>query len=319
MTNDFIDLVDFSYFVDIHSIGYAVKQRKWKTSWKTITRPFTVQMWILIFVSILLAGLFISLISKFENKLQRNNKFWTVGNGTWFTFTSISKQGSNIDLVIGLSSRLSVGLWLLCCSVLSYSYGETLTSFLTARNYEWIPSNFYELASAVERGEFSCGTFLSGRNIFFKGAETGVTKTLKYHMDRTQNYMDTENAISEIENNRFAFIENKLYLKQKLKKYFKENLIISEDSLLSFTLAFFVRKEFPFTRRINKIVLHLFEAGIITYHKSKMNPTDYENDQVDVEPLKLNDVFGSFFLLLTGYLVATICLIVELLIWKIYT
>ncbi|XP_023225476.1 glutamate receptor ionotropic, kainate 5-like [Centruroides sculpturatus] len=316
MTSNESELADFTSLINVHSISFIIKQRKVETSWQTITRPFPIEVWIAIIISTIVAGFFISRILTLENNLHKFKNIWTIQDGIWFTFTNMSRQGFNINPVIGFSSRLTVGIWLLGVSVLGYGYGGILMSFLTAPQYEWIPNNFHELSSAVERGEFSCGTFSNGRDLLFQGAETGIANTLRNHIDVNQNYMQVFDATTKIKNEHFAFIGAKPGLIRKLKRHLKDRIIISDDSLLSFNLAFLVRKQFPFKKEINRKISHLFESGIISYQESKLDPPENSIDEDILAPLNMTELFGSFILLIIGCLFSLLCFIGEVLTRK---
>ncbi|XP_023210508.1 uncharacterized protein LOC111613392 isoform X2 [Centruroides sculpturatus] len=314
MRSDFFHLLDYSSIVNVNPVTFIVKQRKKESTWKSIIRPFSLEVWILILVFILITGFILSRILKNENKLRVYEKFCSVKNTIWILFSSVVLQGSNLDFVTRFSSRLIIGIWLLCAVVLGYGYGGILMSFLTAADNEWIPTNFYELADAVKRQEFSCGTTPIGKYAIFKEAGSGVAKVLFEHMEKNQNYVDYKTARERVENERFAYIQTTHIIKKTFPKRSSNTKVMTDETLRSYYSAFYLRKNFPYKRKISKIVTRMFESGLIMFHLTKY--PEYPNDENSVSPLTWNEFFGSFTILAIGYFFALICFVGELFIRK---
>ncbi|XP_067122516.1 ionotropic receptor 93a-like [Centruroides vittatus] len=253
---------------------------------------------------------------KRANNLHGSRKYWSVKKSIWLLFSNITLQGINLDRIVQVSTRIIIGVWLITVVVVGYGYSGILVSFLTAPNYEWTPKNYHELASAVESGDFSCGISNRAKNFHLKENETGIWKTLRDHINRKDNYLTVENSIEKINSGRFAFIENIGLINKFIRKELYGKIVISEDVLATYSVAFVLRKDFLYKKQISKIVRRMFESGISEFLRSKEQTIPiYEKD--NLAPLNWNELQGSFILLITGYVLSMICFVRELVVRKI--
>ncbi|XP_023212624.1 glutamate receptor ionotropic, kainate 5-like, partial [Centruroides sculpturatus] len=261
MSIDVFHLIDYTSIIRVLPIKFVIKQRKSKPNWETIFRPFTFEVWLLLLMSFVLTGIVLSQIIKKANNLHEWKEYWTMKKIIWFLFSTITYQGFNLDYAIRVSLRIIIGVWLITVLVLGYGYSGVLISFLTAPNYERIPRNFDELASAVESGDFSCGTSNFAKDLYFKGNKSAISKTLGDHINQKSNYLNVEDTAEKISNGRFAYIENIEYINSVTRKDLSGKIITSEDQLISYPVAYLLRKDFP--------LRCLFESGITEFLRSK--------------------------------------------------
>ncbi|XP_067122515.1 glutamate receptor ionotropic, delta-1-like [Centruroides vittatus] len=300
MSSDVFHLVDYTSIIRVLPINFIVKQRKLKPNWETIFKPFAFEVWLTLLISNVLTGSILSQIVKKANSLHGSKKFWSVKKSIWLLFSNIIQQGINLDHIFRDSSRIIIGVWLIIAVVLGYGYSGVLISFLTATNYECIPRNYYELASAVEKGDFSCGISVFSKNTHFKGNQSEIAKTLGDHINQKGNYLNVEDTVEKINNGLFAYIENIEYVNRVVRKELSGKIITSEDELISYPVAYLLRKDFPYKKHVNKILRRLFESGITEFLRSKEEVIPIQESEDDnVEPLNLNQLLGNFILLIT--------------------
>ncbi|XP_067127533.1 glutamate receptor ionotropic, delta-1-like [Centruroides vittatus] len=253
MDKDVFDLAAYSAITHMTPINFIIKEQKLKPNWKTIFRPFTFEVWLTILISIILTGTILSHIMKRANYLHGSMKYWSVKKSIWFLFSNITLQGINLDRIVQVSTRIIIGVWLITVVVVGYGYSGILISFLTAPNYEWTPRNYHELASAVESGDFSCGINIHAKNLHFKENEAGIWKTLRDHINRKDNYLTVANSIEKINKGRFALIESIGLINKIIRKKLDGKIVISEDVLTTYSVAYVLRKNFLYKKKISKM------------------------------------------------------------------
>lgn len=315
--NDLYNLLDISTFINIDSTRFLAVQRKWSLNWDTIVRPFSIEIWIAILISLFLVGLVTSLLMRYEQKISKTTKFWSFKKSIWYLFGTCAGQGSDLDSINRFPSRFVLGVWLLSALILSFAYSGVLTSFMTATVYEQVPKTFHQLAIAVEEQKFSCGTIPVFKRMYFKDVISGDAKILKDHIEEYDRKLSE--MFKRFQNDRFAVIFPKEYL-DYLKKL-AQRTIISEDSFSIYLSSYYMRKGFPYKNKINEIIAHLHESGIIDHIRKAANTKDkripsYINDD-EIHPLNLYELSSCFLLLITGYMLSTICLIGEILAARI--
>ncbi|XP_067127521.1 glutamate receptor ionotropic, delta-2-like [Centruroides vittatus] len=298
----------------MNPITFVLIERLKETVWTTIAKPFSLEIWILIGISVLIYGLILSSIINFEQHLIGSRRRWSLSKTFWYLFTTITFQGADLNNLKRLPSRLSVGLWLLSLLVLGYSYSGTLISFLTPPVYDTAPTTFGELASAVQNEKWSCGSSENSKFVIFKGVNSGVTKILMDHIDSNNNWINPEEIIKRIRSDRFAFIDASNIVNKKIIPELKGRILKSTDSLMTFSEAYYLRKDFPYKDDLNKMyVRRMFESGV-TENIEKKTFRKRDNDDNEITPLDTTQLSGCFFLLVVGYSIAFICLVGERLI-----
>ncbi|XP_067122527.1 uncharacterized protein [Centruroides vittatus] len=216
---------------------------------------------------------------------------------------------------------LTTGSWLLAAFVLLSSFSGCLVSFLTASEKPWIPKTFDELASAVKSGQYKCGVFDNfAAQSFIMTSKNENLFILKKHMISNNIFFEDnqgDDVIKSLRNRNFAIISGYEAL-LKLKRELQENVFISDDALLSFNIAFPMRKGFSYRKEVNKMLSSWIAAGITGKVFEFAFPDDeYENAAEEIKPLKLNEFGGAFILLFIGYILSFSSFISELMIAKI--
>ncbi|XP_067141983.1 probable glutamate receptor [Centruroides vittatus] len=312
VTYDRFHLVDFSSIIGIYKIIFTLLQRKDKSDWKTIIKPFSLEIWIGIAFSILFSGLVIPFLVKYEQRLLRKRNYCSVKRTMWYLFGTLTLKGGNIDMIKCSSSRLLLGIWLLCVVTLDYSYGGLLTSYLTAPVYEQVPKNFNQLVSVLKKNEFACGSDNHGYlPKYIQKSTSGVAKEIKNYIEFIDDYSKMEEITKRLQQGRFAYVTNEHWFKRRYQDHLKGKIVFSEDAILTINVAFATRKNFQFQEKLSKTINRLFEAGIIDHlNERKLKKLYYENDHV-IHPLSFNELIGAMVLLAVGYVLSIACFLVE--------
>ncbi|XP_023212891.1 ionotropic receptor 93a-like [Centruroides sculpturatus] len=204
-------------------------------------------------------------------------------------------KGTNLNNTTNYASRLSIGICLLSISVLGFGYSGTLISFLTTPSYQPAPRSINELATA--------------------GNKSTDIEILRSYLERNPDTLlsDPSAIATKIENERYAFIASEFYLRAKVIPLFHGRSTLSEENFRIFITGYLLRKDFPYKRAVNKIITRLFEAGIVKRITEKEYLPLHEGKD-EVHPLKLEELVGSFVVLVIGYTLSLLCFISELII-----
>ncbi|XP_067122543.1 uncharacterized protein [Centruroides vittatus] len=175
---------DYTPVITTNLIKFIVAERKMKSDWKSITRPFFLELWIALGISIVLLGIILPQIINCGQNIKKSRNFWSLQKAFMFLLASCCMKGTNLNNTMGYSSRLSIGLCLLLISVLGFGYSGTLISFLTTPSYEPAPRTINELATAVKNGEYSCGTIRNRIAFNLPGNKSTDIEILRNYMEK---------------------------------------------------------------------------------------------------------------------------------------
>ncbi|XP_023244183.1 probable glutamate receptor, partial [Centruroides sculpturatus] len=127
--------------------------------WNSVTKPFTLNVWIAIFSIVLIFGLTLHKVIEKDFVAAKTGKRWTLYTVFWNLVCTILGKELNLEKVKSFTSRLMIGIWLLSIVVLVSGYSGALMSYMTYPLTESFPKDFQELAVFVRNGEYSTGTY----------------------------------------------------------------------------------------------------------------------------------------------------------------
>ncbi|XP_067122521.1 glutamate receptor 2-like [Centruroides vittatus] len=323
VTYDRIHIIDFTTTVSVSPTKFFLIIPEEKFTWYALFRPFSFQVWLLLFTSLLISAFALFfMIQTYYRRIGKHFRF-SLLDIFWGLFSTLCDQGSDtLNEVQHFPLRLATGSWFLAAFVLLSSFSGCLISFLTTSDKPQIPETFHELASAVRSGEYECGIYGNvAAKTFIMVIMTSNTEdllTLKEHIILNNNYFEIvqeDEVVKLLHNRKFAIITS-YYEYNFFKGKLQGNIFTSNDAILKFTTGYVMRKGFPYKREINKIVSYWSAAGIM---KKIYGNTDVkkENEAQEIEPLKLSELSGAFILLVIGYTLSLTSFISELLIAKV--
>ncbi|XP_023238658.1 uncharacterized protein LOC111637409 [Centruroides sculpturatus] len=125
---------------------------------------------------------------------------------------------------------------------------------LMAQKAAYVPTTFDELARDVKSGEFSCGA-PNGEAItsFILESTFGNAKIFKEHIISTNNIFYIEEIYEKVMKGRFAFIQTDLFIGLIRKENDFSEVLISKDTLVTYTTAYGVRKGFPYKKYLDEM------------------------------------------------------------------
>ncbi|XP_023238599.1 glutamate receptor ionotropic, delta-1-like isoform X2 [Centruroides sculpturatus] len=328
---DMSDVVEFTPINKFSPLQFVIKNKNFEPSWKSLISPFSFWVWLVIFLCTLVAGILIFIILSYDKSTEDKNKGWNKRRFVWFLFGSFLNQGADLKVFRRSPSRVALVFWMLPVLIICWAYGGTLTSFMITKEKQPLPKTFEELASAIQKGEFTC-TAPGHPSVIslFKNSKQSYLKIL-YKEISSNHIIYTHDLILQgndesFDYTRVAYIYSMVYL--KISDYeIALDVTVSDDVLFSMPATFVMRKGFSHKEYFNKVMYNIFESGVqdheIDVDMRKYNPIPKiihervamrKEKESDVEPLVLRNFYGAFAILVIGYLLSFACFLVELII-----
>ncbi|XP_023212558.1 probable glutamate receptor [Centruroides sculpturatus] len=284
--------------------------------WNSVTKPFTLNVWIAIFSIVLIFGLTLYKVLEKDFVAAKAGKRWTLCTVFWNLVCTLLGKGLNLEKVKRFASRFMIGIWWLSIFVLVSGYSGALMSFMTYPLTESIPKDFQELSVFVRNGEYSCGTYkgyATWKDIMESKSES--INILGENILSNNNSMTIAEGIKKAQNERFAYIMFKGLLNNHISNVERHKYVMSKDSFRTYMCAYIVRKNFPFKKDMTNIVSRMFEAGIF----EKLNNKEVKEFQESSKfrPLSIEDIESPLLLMGIGYVVSLFCLIIEIILTKV--
>ncbi|XP_067125814.1 uncharacterized protein [Centruroides vittatus] len=162
-------------------------------------------------------------------------------------------------------------------------------SFMTTPKLEFVPQTFEELATTVQRGDFSCGT-VDGNAItsYLMDSTELHIKIIGNHIQERQHLFSEEDGFKKVLEGHFAFIDEEFAMKQVLKKYDDKEVLISSDSIQTFSMGYGLMKGSSYKPIIDKIISRLFDAGITYYEYLGLFEMKFDSESY--KPLMVEDL-----------------------------
>ncbi|XP_023239055.1 glutamate receptor ionotropic, delta-2-like [Centruroides sculpturatus] len=292
VTFEYIGSIDYSSQISFVYVKFITKVPEEKSNWSSIVRPFQIQIWLLIFGSFLVFGLVLNKIINLEDAdLQPQ---MSPSNVYWFLFGIFVYQGGNIRNVNRIRSRFLIGIWLSSIIILVSCYTGTLKSFMTSTVIETLPTTVDELAKAVQKGEYSCGTMNKSLiHKFLKESPLSSMKILGNHIIKNKHFFGETEAWNKVITSRFALIGSTNLFEKFAGMYGSNKFVVSVDYITKFDIAYAFKKDFSYRNKFSKIVTRLFDAGIITKDEHKKQ-SSFNRENSEASSLTLSDKIEGF-------------------------
>ncbi|XP_067130133.1 uncharacterized protein [Centruroides vittatus] len=308
-----------------------------------LEKPFDVMIWICIPFSFFII-LFTSYgIMKKETEL-RNKEMPKFSTLFWIILRNFLRQDTNVDRYFLITFRILIGCWILIAFVLTSAYLGTLPSFIVNPGTETIPHTFQELAQSVKKGRYnitlsknSYAYFYFDGLLFDEKYGEGIINNddkIFYENVLSFNYNPTywyirfhAEPIKKVLNGTHAFIESRQIIDLSMTKQQKQEVFISEDTF--FTEFKFIRMNLVkvnYAVEIAKTVNRIEQSGLsqkidrdIIDEKTRKDSFYYDKtiDTNNEKPLEMDDIRALIYLLVTGYLIASVVFFTEIFVDKI--
>ncbi|XP_067138143.1 uncharacterized protein [Centruroides vittatus] len=300
-----------------------------------LVKPFDVMIWICIPFSFLIILLSSYGIMKKETE-YRNKKMPKFSILFCIILRNFLRQDTDVDRYFLMTFRILIGCWILIAFVLTSAYVGTLPSFMVNPGTETIPQTFQELAHSVKEGRYNITFFQnSHEDVYFLRLylDTNFRKlinndVIEIFYENVQECNEPyEEPIKKVLNGTHAMLASRQKIELSMTKRQKEEVFISEDIL--FTKFQFIQinlVKVNYAEEISETVNRIEQSGLsekidrdIIDEKTRKDsftddkPIDTNNEK----PLEINDITCLLYLLVTGYLIASVVFIIEILVYKI--
>lgn len=311
LSEDRLEISDYSYPYSSIEMTFATRLPEIIHSSLTFIHPFTIILWISLFLAVLIVSIVLRCLL---------TKSPTLSTVVFNIFGSLLESQINIKLPLR-SDKILLMTWLFAAFFISHSYSSVLLSFLTVPLREKSIKTFQSLSSAVQNNEMK-GFLLEG---------SVLHKTMAKHADNS--IRELAEAINE--NSWFLKVEPKTIKKSifgdrnaligtrvHVQLFLDENVFISNDILYTLSAIIVLNKKFKYKERINKIIHRIIASGI--YNKNVENFLFYKrnkfpSDSYDPEKkISLEVLKGAFIVLFIGYMLAACTCIIEVLYFRIF-
>ncbi|XP_012342425.2 ionotropic receptor 21a isoform X2 [Apis florea] len=316
-----------------------------ENSWKLLILPFKFYTWIALILTLILGSIvfyFLSLSYKkhissyksqntsIKNEMKGLYLFTEIGNSILYTYSMLF-QVSLPHLPSPWAVRILIGWWWIYSILVAVAYRASMTATLANPVARVTIDTLAQLAkSSMEVG----GLNEESKNFFLKSSdlssqEIGNKFMIIKHEDE---------AIEKVANGSFCYYENSYLLQyarvkrqiiEKEKKRnetannisSKHNLHIMEECIINMPTALGMEKNSPLKPKVDNLIRRMIEIGLVQkwlndvmeWPKIMEIRQEAESEKALVNLHKLQ---GAFFAIISGYLLAFMILISEILHWK---
>ncbi|XP_016906358.1 ionotropic receptor 21a isoform X1 [Apis cerana] len=340
-----LNYLDLTIPYNIECLTFLTPESLTENSWKLLILPFKFYTWIALILTLILGSsvfYFLSLsykkhISSYKSQntsIKNETKglylFTEIGNSILYTYSMLF-QVSLPHLPSPWAVRILIGWWWIYSILVAVAYRASMTATLANPVARVTIDTLAQLAkSSMEVG----GLNEESKNFFLKSSdlssqEIGNKFIIIKHEDE---------AIEKVANGSFCYYENSYFLQyarvkrqifEKEKKRnetannisSKHNLHIMEECIINMPIALGMEKNSPLKPKVDILIRRMIEIGLVQkwlndvmeWPKIMEIRQEAESEKALVNLHKLQ---GAFFAIISGYLLAFMILIGEILYWK---
>ncbi|XP_068225815.1 glutamate receptor ionotropic, delta-1-like [Palaemon carinicauda] len=316
-------VVDFTNPYYQESITLISRAPAEKSRTFAVFSPFTFQVWLCIAVSCLAMGPVLKLEYKVLIVYLREKEMPEyeahLSSYTFNMFRSLMIQGNPIETRFW-SRRFIFYFWYIFCMMVSAMYSGTLTAVLAIPTYEKPVDSLNDLPKAVAEG-FTLGTVKdSSLEFLFKDATEGIYKDvwkLFNHDDRAKSFVDLpEQGFDKVMQGKFVFVCPRLASEIFARKRGRRKFHFARQNFYPQGYGIACKSGSPFKKLFDRLLARMVEAGLIikwaAKEAKKVSMMTSSNEEGDKQlAITLQHLQAAFFVLLFGYVIATLALLVE--------
>nr|QBB73022.1 ionotropic receptor [Protaetia brevitarsis] len=287
--------------------------------------PFTVEVWLLILISLFAVGPIIYLLIILQCRLchDEGNIIYPLPSCIWFVYGALLKQGSTLSPRTD-SSRILFATWWIFITILTAFYTANLTAFLTlsrftlpiasvsdigTKKYSWVSHKGSAIEAALEN-DVNFKSSLKGSHWEFLEEDAG--NILENWVKRHDYMYIGEKPIVD-------HLMYRDYL-SKINTHIAEaercTFVITTWTITNNLRSFGYSPNFPFVDLFDNILEHLVESGIVMYSlreglpDTQICPLDLGSKE---RQLQNTDLIMTYYIVIGGFIVSTIAFMCELL------
>ncbi|KAL7642106.1 UNVERIFIED_CONTAM: hypothetical protein RMT77_007980 [Armadillidium vulgare] len=307
---------EFSSSYEREGYGFLVMLPSPVPNWKRTFMPFSFDVWILTFVSLLIVIYFYFTL---KNRTSKTLNYTIIDTAVLFLRMSLRQSSYQLFFIWELWSRIWIGIWLVSFFILTSAYTGVLVSFLTVSRY---PDRTETLKELVE-SEYGIIMSNYGSNVpeQLMTSSNSLLRSVGKRLEVIPYEMGYEYMIDFVKSRRYVLLESHSYLINIQSKYnVSDQTYMMDEEVYQSYLSFVYPKGSILKHAIDNVLADLVETGITSFifrkHMLKsLKPNDEDHEVLHV-PLKLTHLQSAFFILLIGEGIALIVFFFEFTRWK---
>ncbi|XP_076315953.1 putative glutamate receptor [Tachypleus tridentatus] len=274
MTYEREEVVDFTYPYMIGSMSFVTHAPREKSRALAIVKPFSVQLWIAILISVVATSVVTVLLARNSFRPERNN--WTLGEATWYFFGALTLQGGE-RLPLRTSTRLIVACYWLFAIIIVAGFSGSLTSFMNVPEKELPINTISELAHRVQNKQLKVGTL---RGTLPYANFMSATEGHMYVIGKDMRKDEEETVVSDLNigayrvmEEKYAFVFPKLFMEGVLVNHGFQEYHFGKENFYNILFSIVMPKGSPLKEAFAKVLIRLSEMGLT--NKWKQDIMDY--------------------------------------------
>lgn len=297
-------IVDFTYPHHTDSVTFVTRKLKKDPEILAILRPFQLEVWIMLLVSVLTMNVVLYLFLR--KKLVYSDVFFDVLAVLFHQAVSFRRKSCR--------EKSLIFIWILGGMFITNCYLSLLLSFLTFPTVQFV-KDIPDLANQVKNGKYKVMIRESSpfQKLLLESKDESA-RIIAEGIDKSPNGLGSYELYLNLSNSELAFVEKETALFFPDQDFFKAN-----DYFFFVMESIAVRKSFSLKNKLNMVIHRITASGLYKkiledyWFKTSLflslKPTEKDN----LRPLTPVDVSAAFIILISGLFLASLVLAVEIL------
>ncbi|KAK4883102.1 hypothetical protein RN001_006421 [Aquatica leii] len=324
ITNEAKEMINFTKAISIQTYNFLVARPRKLSRALLFMYPFTTNTWLCLAASVMVMGPILYFIHQaspvYECKgIPKSAGLSSPQNCLWYMYGALLQQGG-MHLPYADSARLVVGTWWLVVLVVATTYCGNLVAFLTFPKIDIPITTVDELLAHSDTVTWS-----TVKNSYFEKLikESPEPKYRRLYQGMIKNQMNHNDMLYEVEQGKHVYFDWKTKLHYYMKKQFlitdRCDLALGNEELFNEKIAMVMAQDTPYLTLINEEINRLHQVGLIEkWYQNYLPKKDRcfkvsRITEVTNHTVNLDDMQGSFFVLLLGFVLAFMWLLCEII------
>ncbi|XP_068204618.1 glutamate receptor ionotropic, kainate 1-like [Palaemon carinicauda] len=235
-----------------------------KPHWSGLFLPMTIDAWLGIFVTCLIASLGLALVLYVKERDRVSSKLHALAEATYEIIATLLDQNFNFLLPESAAGRIIMLFWLIYTFIISSSYRANLKAFLMKPNPPLRAETVEELVDVVDK--VTAEAYLHSTKIFFLVSDYPAYKKIGELMDI--GYETSVGMQTAVDNKRATHVDFLKHMNHVLVEKFTRPdgttaLYIGNNQIVQFPACMPVPHDLPFLPHIDQIIMEVVQAGLM--------------------------------------------------------
>ncbi|KAK5650424.1 hypothetical protein RI129_001453 [Pyrocoelia pectoralis] len=324
ITDSAKQLVNFTNPISIQMYSFLASRPRKLSRALLFMYPFTTGTWLCLATAVIVMGPVLYFIHNaspvYEYKgIPKGKGLSSPQNCIWYMYGALLQQGG-MHLPHADSARLIVGTWWLVVLVVATTYCGNLVAFLTFPKIDIPITTVDELLAHRDTVSWS-----TAKGSYFNTLtkESPLPKFKELYAGMMKGNIDFDQMLYEVEQGKHVYFDWKTKLVYFMKKQYlvtdRCDLTLGKEDLFDEKIAMIMAPDTPYLALINDEIKRLQQVGLVEkWYQSYLPKKDRcfqvtRVTEVTNHTVNLDDMQGSFFVLLLGFTLGTIWLVGEIL------